>query len=196
MANRSCSPAAPPVPCASGDSGSTGHGHPSVLRSQVNSPSTRQRLRRGTDWCSHNSSGTGTSIASTQGSQLNWSQRRRRLKPTPTFHQMVGDWRSARVAPGTSQSGWQQRTGRTHASSPTTRGNGQAHPRGRQMDDQSPSIVRTVVIRFTFGPSTRKAARHARSRLDRVLRRSPGGRATAGGFISRAIRTVRGISGV
>ena len=107
---------------------------------------TRQRPRRGTGWCSHNSVGTRTSIASTQASQPNRSPRPRRLKPTPTFPQMVGDWRSARFAPGTSQSGWPQRTGRPHASSPTTRGNGQAHLRGRQMDAQSPSIVRTLVI--------------------------------------------------
>ncbi len=52
----------------------------------------------------------------------------------------------------------------------------------------------TLVVTFTSGPSMRKAARHARSRQDRVLRRSRGGRATAGGFISRATRTVRGIS--
>jgi Tol biopolymer transport system component len=43
---------------------------------------------------------------------------------------VVGDWRSARVAPGTSQSGWQQQqqTGRMPASSPTTRGNGAGSP--------------------------------------------------------------------
>ncbi len=67
MANRSCSSAALSVTSACGDSGSTGQGHPSVLRSRVNWPSTRQPPRRGTDWCSHNSSGTDTSIASTPG---------------------------------------------------------------------------------------------------------------------------------
>ena len=80
------------------------------------------------------------------GSQPNKSRRRRRLKPTPTFPQMVGDWRSARVAPGTSQI-WVAAADGSDARQLThnTR-NGQARPHGRQMDAQSPSIVGTLVI--------------------------------------------------
>ena len=89
---------------------------------------------------------------------------------------MGGGWRLSRGAPGMSRSGSRQPTGRTHASSPTTCGSGQAHRRGRRTDARSRSTAATSASRFASGPSTRMAARRARSRAGPATSRCRDGR--------------------
>ena len=78
-------------------------------------------------------------------------------------------------APATFRSGWRRPTGRTPASSPTTRANGQARLHGRRMDARSRSTAAALAHRFASGSSTPMAAPRDRSQAGPATTRCQGG---------------------